>query len=75
MAGPSCARESSSEMPKTKTCPYCTAENNVYATECTSCHRSLIFEMPWSVNILTLLALGGLAYLMFYLMELLRSRL
>lgn len=62
-------------MPKSKGCPYCTAENNVYATQCISCHRSLVFEMPWSVNVATLLALGVLAYLMFYLMEWIRSRL
>jgi hypothetical protein len=61
-------------MPKSKRCPYCTAENNVYATQCTSCFRSLVFEMPWTVNLLTLLILGGLAYLTFYFLEFLRSK-
>jgi len=61
-------------MPKSKRCPYCSAENNVYATQCTSCFRSLVFEMPWSVNILTLLILGVLAYFTFYFLEFLRSK-
>ena len=61
-------------MPKSKRCPYCSAENNVYATQCTSCHRSLVFEMPWTVNIITLLILGVLAYLTFYFLEYLRSK-
>jgi hypothetical protein len=30
--------------------------------------------MPWTVNLATLLGLGTLAYLMFYLMEFLRSK-
>ena len=62
-------------MPKLKECPYCTAKNNVYATECTSCHRSLVFEMPWTVNLLTLAILAVLAYLTFYFLEYLRSKL
>ena len=61
-------------MPKSKQCPYCGASNNVYATQCASCFRSLIFEMPWTVNILTLVILGSLAYLTFYFLEYLRSR-
>jgi len=61
-------------MPKSKRCPYCSAENNVYATQCGSCHRSLVFEMPWTVNILTLLVLGVLAYFTFYFLEYLRSK-
>lgn len=62
-------------MPRFKQCPYCGTRNNVYATECASCHRSLIFEMPWIVNLSALATLGILAYLMFYLMEYLRSKL
>lgn len=61
-------------MPKTKLCPYCGAGNGVYAAQCSSCHRSLVFEMPWTVNVLTLLILGVLAYLTFYGLEYLRSR-
>ena len=62
-------------MPKSKLCPYCGAGNNVYATQCSSCFRSLIFEMPWLVNVVTLAILGALAYLMFYGLESLRSKL
>lgn len=61
-------------MPKTKDCPYCGAANGVYATECVACRRSLIFEMPWSVSVLTLLVLGVLSYLTFYFLEFLRSK-
>jgi hypothetical protein len=59
---------------KTKECPYCGGKNNVYATQCSACHRSLVFEMPWSVNILTLVILAVLAYFTFYFLEYLRSR-
>lgn len=62
-------------MPKFKDCPYCGAKNNVYATECSSCHRSLVFEMPWTVNLITLAILAVLAYLTFYFLEYLRSKL
>lgn len=61
-------------MPKSKTCPYCGAANGVYAAQCASCFRSLVFEMPWTVNVLTLAILGALAYLTFYALEYLRSR-
>jgi len=61
-------------MPKTKLCPYCGAGNGVYAPQCTSCYRSLVFEMPWTVNLITLLILGVLAYLTFYGLEYLRSK-
>ena len=61
-------------MPKFKECPYCGGRNNVYATQCSSCFRSLVFEMPWMVNFLTLAILGVLAYLTFYFLEYLRSR-
>jgi hypothetical protein len=61
-------------MPKTKDCPYCGAPNGVYATECSACRRSLIFEMPWSVSLVTLAVLGVLAYLTFYFLEFLRSK-
>jgi len=61
-------------MPRFKECPYCAARNIVYATQCSSCHRSLIFEMPWTVNVITLLVLGVLAYLTFYFLEYLRSK-
>jgi hypothetical protein len=62
-------------MPRSKACPYCGADNNVYATECSSCHRSLVFEMPWTVNLATLAILAVLAYLTFYFLEYLRSKL
>jgi hypothetical protein len=61
-------------MPATKACPYCGAPNNVYATQCSACSRSLIFEMPWTVNVITLAVLGVLAYLTFYFLEYLRSK-
>jgi hypothetical protein len=62
------------EVPKSKQCPYCGAENGVYATQCASCRRSLVFEMPWSVNLITLALLAVLAYLTFYFLEFLRSK-
>ena len=61
-------------MPKSKDCPYCGAKNGVYATECSACHRSLVFEMPWTVNVITLALLAVLAYLTFYFLEFLRSK-
>jgi len=61
-------------MPRSKACPYCQAANNVYATQCSRCFRSLIFEMPWTVNVITLVVLGALAYLTFYFLEYLRSK-
>jgi len=62
-------------VPKSKDCPYCGVRNSVYAAECVSCHRSLVFEMPWTVNLLTLVILAVLAYLTFYFLEYLRSKL
>ena len=61
-------------MPKVKKCPFCSAENHVYSPQCVSCLRSLSPEMPWLTTGIALLVLAGLAYLMFYLMEFLRSK-
>jgi hypothetical protein len=61
-------------MPRAKHCPYCGAENHVYAPQCAACRRSLVPEMPWLTTGIALLAFTVLAYLMFYLMEFLRSK-
>ena len=61
-------------MPRAKNCPYCGAENHVYAPQCSACRRSLVPEMPWLSTGIALLAFTVLAYLMFYLMEVLRSK-